>query len=399
MRNPLKKKKKKNVEEEAIPEFLQAEMQHARIGVLYVFSKTDVDGKFGSLFLSSILDTAGSYMGGVGKMEDIKGLSIASKVTSAVKVPANEAVKYFEGQANKGAKSNIPKLEEQTDSKFWAFCKMLWAKLTRDVPASMSNWGALLKTIIKGVVGMVVAAAVPLSGIFDVVSGTAKACQAGFQRVMAWAESRSTSLVDGYPTVIVKAIQKAMNRSIGEGLYTAMKGGVQIGVDVAAAGAGSLVKAIATAIELLAQVIQRIVEIEIFNAFSREAKVHYEARTTSGFTKEPKTFATWLERHAFKVPAIGAIAMNCGYCGSPMQYLAMFNGDNQTISSKDYLSGVSMLARHKQFAADYLNDIGLAFKSADPVVNGALKAAKNYGQINHIKQNKAKDVVMGILTG
>lgn len=91
--------------------------------------------------------------------------------------------------------------------------------------------------------------------------------------------------------------------------------------------------------------------------------------------------------------------LNFGYCRSPMQYFAMFNGDNQTISGKDYLSGVSMLAPHRQFAADYLNDIGLAFKSNDQIVNGALKAAKNYGQINHIKQNKVGNKVMGVLTG
>ncbi len=401
-----KRKKKENVSEETLPQFMQDDMQHARLGVLYIFAHARADGKFGSLFLKSLLDTGGNYMKGAGKFLGDTAVETAGTVTGAAKTPIEQVVKYFE--KDEGAKSNIQKdKEKETASTLWqkitAFLnktvKALWKKLTEDVLADMSKWGSVIKTVIKGIVGKVVAAAVPLSGIFDVVSGCTKAFAAGFQRVMSWLESSSVSMLRGTPVVIVSAVQKAMNRSIGEGLYTAVKGGIQIGVDSVTAGAGSLAKAIATAVELLVQVIQRIVEIELFSAFSREAKVHWNARATSGFTKEPEAFARWMKRYAFKVPAIGALAINCGYCGSPMQYLNLFNDDKSVVSQKDFDAGVAMLARVKRFAADYLNDIGLAFASDDPAVNGALKAAKAYNQKTSIKHNTVGDVVYGILTG
>lgn len=408
-----KKKSKsedKNVDEGHLSQFMQDEMQKSREGVLYIFGKTKVDGKFGSLFLGSILDTSSSYMKGVGTLEGIGALTTTSTVTSVAKVPLSEGVKYFEKQS--GAKYKPPTGDDVSDKekekkniwqKIWQMisdtAKWLWKKLIGSVLAEPGNYGKAIQAVIKFVVSEVTAAAIPLSGIFDVVSGTASAVKAGITKLMAWVEGKSVSFVKGYPTAIIDAINTAMNRSIGAGLYKAVKGGIQIGVDSVAAGAGALAKAIATAIELLYQVIQRIVEIELTKNFCFEAGEYWKARATSGFAKDPEAFGNWMKKYCNKVPALAAVAMNCGYCGSPAQYIAMFDAKGDTINKTDYLGSVQALARLKKFGGDYLNDVGLQFFSDDPVVNGALKAAKDYGQFNHVKQLGAKDVALGVLTG
>ncbi|MEO1492216.1 MAG: hypothetical protein AAFV19_08700 [Pseudomonadota bacterium] len=407
------KNKSNNVSEDKLSDLMQAEMANARLGILYIFSKAEADGKFASLFLGGIADATGNMTGAVGSITELKSVSTTATVISAAKVPLEQGVKKLESNANKGTKSQIQiddsnsdkvksSLDKLVEGKFLTFVKSTWAKLTAflgDKVTDMGNWGKLIKMVIKSIVSAVVEAAVPLSGIFDVVKGTAQALSAGFQRVMSWIETSNAAMIKGHPTLIIGAIQKAMNRSIGEGLYTAIKGGVQIGGDIATAGGGALVKALAAGIETLAQVILRIFELTTFETFCNEAKQHWDARETSGFTRDPKAFATWFKKYVNAVPAIGALAMNCGYCGGPAQYLAMFKDDNSLISQKDFDAGISMLHRHKKFAADYLNDIGLAFKSHDPVVNCALKAAKNFNQKNHISQNGVGDVIYGVLTG
>lgn len=416
----LKKQNKKasnNVSEDTLSDFMQAEMAKARLGVLYIFSKAEVDGKFASLFLGSVADMTGNSFNSAGAMTELKSVSTTATVISAAKVPLEQGVKKLESNANKGTKSKIQEqqstddknsdkikgsLSSMVEGKIMTFIKGLWAKLCAfvgDKATDMANWGKVVKMVVKSVVSAVVEAAVPLSGIFDVVKGTTMALTAGFQRVMSWIETSNTAMIKGHPTVIVGAIQKAMNRSIGEGLYTAIKGGVQIGGDIATVGGGALVKAIAAAIETVAQVVQRIFEMTTFRTFSNEAKMHWEGRETSGFTRDPEAFARWFKKYAMAVPAIGALAMNCGYCGSPAQYLALFKDDKSLLSQKDFNAGIAMLNRHKKFGADYLNDIGLAFKSHDPIVNCALKAAKNFNQKNHISQNGIGDVAYGLLTG
>ncbi|MEM9784599.1 MAG: hypothetical protein AAF899_19285 [Pseudomonadota bacterium] len=398
----------KNVDETELSQFMQGEMQKSREGVLYIFGKTKVDGKFGSLFLGSILDTSNSYMKGVGSLEGISALSTTATVGGIAKIPLSEGVKYAEKQG--GAKYKFPKDQkgDETEAKtvwqkIWnaisETAKWLWDKLVGSVLADPGNYGKALQAIIKFVVSEVTTAAIPLSGIFDVVSGTASAIKAGITKLMAWVEGKSIAFIKGYPTAVMDAINTAMNRSIGAGLYKAVKGGVQIGVDSIAVGAGALVKAIATALELLYQVVQRIAEIELTKNFCYEASVHWKARATSGFTKDPESFGNWMKKYCNRVPALAAVAMNCGYCGSPAQYIAMFDAKGEVLNKSGYLAGVQTLARLKKFGADYLNDVGLQFYSDDPVVNGALKAAKSYGQFNHVKQLGAKDVAIGVLTG
>lgn len=400
MKNPLKGKftKKSNISESDLPDFLQQEMLNARLGVLYVFSNTIPNGNYAKLLLGGAFSTVGNSLGSSGKMLDDKGLDIGGKVVSGAETPIKELVGYFEKTAkppsdNKEKKSLWQKILDF----FSGLPKKIMAKLSEKIP-DMATWGSAIKTIIKGIVGLIVDAATPLSGAMDVVKGTVQACHAGWNRAASWLDERTTSLVTGVGTAIVGAVQRAMDRSLAEGLWNVAKGGTQIGL-TGIAGAGALVKAIASGLELIVAFILRIFEVQKIKEFCKDAKVLWRDRSISKFHHDPVIFSRWFSKYALSVPAIGAVALNCGYCGGPMQYLNMYNGGGKVISQKDFDAGVSMLVRLKRYSAKYLNDTGISFGSHDPVVLGALNAAKDYGKINNIKQNSVSDVMLGILTG
>ncbi|MEM6488477.1 MAG: hypothetical protein AAF677_09470 [Pseudomonadota bacterium] len=399
----FKDKKKNNVSEDTQTQFMQDEMQHARTGVLYVFSHTKVDGVFGTLFLTSTLSSAGSLMTGAGQATDNAGLKWAGFGTGLGVMalgPVGAMVEKENGKPFAFPKDK-PELKTTWDkikAKLAETAKWLWDTFMEGVVAPMSNWGALIKGVISYLTRTLVSEIAPMGGITDLASGIGRIIDSTIQRTKAWVRTRSVAFVKGHPTAIIDAMKTAMDRAIGKGLYTSIKGAVQIGADAALFGAGSLVKAMATAMELLVQVINRICEIETVKAFCGEAKRHWDGRKTSGFTRDPVAFGIWMKKYCNKVPALAATAMNCGYCGSPMQYIAMYNDKHAQISSHEYMAGVKALAELKDYGARYLRACGLNFYSEDAVVNGALKAARNYNKIRHIAQNRTNDVVRGLLT-
>lgn len=416
MKNPFGKKTK-NTKESDLSDFMQAEMAHARLGVLYIFSKTYpnklLDGM--KIGMSGTTSLVGGTLGGTGKLLESDGLKNSGTGVKGGGTLVLEIVKQtLPKGAPKSSKDGSKASSEAWYVKLWNWLKNFFGSIPGMVAAKYqslkvdpTSWGSYLKSAISGIISAIMDAAVPLSGVFDVASGVTKAARAGFNRAATWWDMRVVPLMEGHTKTIIDAVNKSMMMSLGEGLWTAVKGGMQIGLDVTAAGAGTLAKAIATGIEMVVKLVIRICEWMMFDKFREHSEKFWNARNSYPVHTNGKAFNEWFRIAALDVPAIGAIALNCGYCGGPMQYLSMYTASGKPISQKDFDRGTAMLARLKRFSADYLDASGAAtFSSSDPVVKAALKAAVNYGNTpeiygtkRSIKQNKVGDVLYGLVTG
>lgn len=388
---------------------LDADMEHARLGVLYIFGNTHANAGLGRILLSGSSALIGGGLQGAGAMTETPTLGYSGTGVKGAGFALGEIAKLLERKVAPDS-GNGPGPARTLWERLIAFFDgvVKWAGgVYQGMKVNPFAWGAGMKTVVHAVVANIVDAAVPLGGAFDVVKGVSQATKAGFTQLRSWLAAKSVPFRDGHTAAIIEAVQQAMSRSLGEGLWIALKGSAQIGLDLAVAGVGTLAKAIASGLEMVVKYAMRVSEVQIVDNFRQDAARAWRTRNTAKWHKDGPRFNAWFRDYALAVPAIGAVALNSGYCGGPMQYLNMYPTGGQPISQKQFDGGVKMLSRLKGFSKDYLNaTAALGFGSPDKVVHAALDAAKNYGGTpkihggkRSIRQNKASDMIYGLLTG
>ena len=85
-----RKTKKSNVDEDTLSEFMQAEMAHARLGVLYIFSKTEVDGKFAGCGALQVVWTDLAEIRSLAIDPDVQQRGLGKEIVDALIADAKE---------------------------------------------------------------------------------------------------------------------------------------------------------------------------------------------------------------------------------------------------------------------------------------------------------------------
>lgn len=408
--NPFKKAAKwlkktakgtNNVDESEIG--WEGEMAHARLGMLYIFGNARVEPSLLSVWLSGTADMVAGSLSTIGGFEKSEGLKLGGAISKSVSYPITKIEGYAEDAYWKSEQELKKKPEERTlmtkiKDALKEFFKNLWAKLTEKVQTDPGLYFGLIKTVIGAFASMIAKALSPLGDALTIAKGAAQAIKAAWNRVDSWIASRHISFIKGHPTIIIDALNRCMVYSLGEGLWNVLKGSLSIGLEGVMAGAGKIAKLIMAAVEMLTKIIWRIVETVTIDKFCAEAKRYFQNRADVPFHEDQEGFARWFRKYAMAAPIIGVVALNCGYCGGPMHYLNMFNDTGEVITSSQFLKGTSFLSRLKQYGADYQSKAGFTFMSDDKVVNGALKAAKDYAKKTHIKHHSKLDWAYAALT-
>lgn len=382
--------------------FMQPELVHARLGMLYLFSNLKIESNIFTIVLESGFDVAGEALSlgsgsGVEKAGDVLG-KIAKPVVKASGMAESYANRKLEPEGKKAVASSLllgqapaPPQDPQTRAwyvkivevlKNWA--RQLWESICKkfdDITSDPLLFAAeTLNTLVMKLAAKFLAEAIPFikAGV-DIARGLVNTTTAALAKFNEWIAGRNVELLSGSPATIVEAIKRAMWFSVGEGLYGTLKGGANLGLQFATAGASAIASVIVAITETVVKTIWKIIEITRMNNFFRQAREHWQMKDErTGLHTQPIAFNQWFRNYALSIPALSVLALNSGICGDKMHFLAMFKGDNSIVSQSAFDAGCSYVDGLKVWGASYLGGCGFKFSSADPMTSGLLKFATEH---------------------
>lgn len=369
------------------PNFMHENLINARLGVLYLFSHLTVSPRIFNVLLEGGMSIAGGALSYAGASTGLNN-AVATTVSTyqgVVMVPGNEIIDAGWGATKPfilkpDAQTQLMSVMERVKRWFQDVAKGLLESLKEkwkcELPAS------LVKAAINAAVSATQSALASglLSGALDLGKGVVVTVDAAITRFKAWKSSRDVEFGSGHPKMVVDTIHRAMTVSVGEGMWTMLKGAANMGLAAASAGAGLIAGILIAGAEMLAKLFWRLYETSQMRTFFEEAAEHWRNRDAgSALQKQPFAFARWYRKHVLLAPALAVITLNSGICGDKMVYLSMFKDDQSVISSAEFQGGAQHLDGLKVWGVKYLSETGFSFGANDAFVGKLLAFAKGGG--------------------
>ena len=268
-------------------------------------------------------------------------------------------------------RSLIVKLQELVEG----FIEWFKQKIVDDATYPWTLAGSLIKSITMAVVKEVAKAAVPfVSAGKDVLSGLVESFVAIKMKVGAWWERRKIQIIEGHPELLASSIEGVMTKGILKGLWTLLKGAVQVALAATVPGAQSLVSAVATGVEWVIKFCFRLYEQSCLNKFLLEAREALKEERklttkvegqlvlhrTGGLIHDLPKFKAFFQRGCNASPLIAMLTLNSGICGSLMVMMNMFN-DVGVVRQETFDAGNDYFTRLKEYGRDYFQSAGFEF--------------------------------------
>jgi len=371
----------------ATPNFMHENLINARLGVIYLFSHLTVSPRIFNVLLEGGLSIAGGALSYAGASDGLNNATAnaVSNFQGLVMVPGSEIIDAGWGAAKPlilkpDAQTKLMTVMQRVKRWFEDVAKGLLESLKEkwkcELPAS------LVKAAVSAAVNVTQStlAAGLLSGALDLGKGIVVSADAAITRFKAWKSSRDVEFSSGHPKMVVDTIHRAMTVSIGEGMWTLLKGAANMGLAAASAGAGLIAGVLIAGAEMLAKLFWRLYETSQMRTFFSEAAEHWRNKDSGGaLHRQPFAFARWYRKHVLLAPALAVITLNSGICGDKMVYLSMFEDDQSVISTAEFQAGVAHLDALKVWGAKYLGETGFSFGANDAMVGKFLQFAKGGG--------------------
>ncbi|MDO9360332.1 MAG: hypothetical protein Q7T70_15245 [Polaromonas sp.] len=277
------------------------------------------------------------------------------------------------------------KLLEVLYSLVTSFVEWLKGKLQEFMDNKIEVGADYVKKIVTKVVESVAKEALPfVSAGMDLAQGMYQSFQAIRMKVGAWLERRKIRITDGHPALLASRIEKCMSMDILSGLYTLIKGAVQMALAFLAAGAQGLISALTAGVEWCIKFIMRLMERSAIKSFLELAKDTYvaekklrdaaknntgaEMHATGGIINDLEKFKEFYQKGCSASPLIAMLTINSGICGSQWQLQQMIGAVDE-IDQKEFNSGTKYFTRLKDYGTNYLKDSGFEFKATHEVLS------------------------------
>jgi len=360
--------------EAAMPDVLRADMDNARLGVLYLFGHTEVSSNIFNVALEGGLSVAGSAL-------SYGGQDSAATNLGTVMVPGSALLDAAETGARGAATPELGTMRARFLAWLEDFAKKIITALKEkfgDIDVTL----AAIKNLLNVLAGVFLKNAAPfISAGLDIFKGLANTGDATVRRLKSWWQGRGVAVLPGHPSVVVDAIKKAMTLSIFEGLYQVLKGAGGVGLEFLTGAASTIINIVVAITETVIKIIWRLVEIGRMKTFFREARRHWQTHGigASAFHRDYVRFNRWYKQYALSIPALAILTLNSGICGDKMRFLRMFKADDTVVSQADFDKGVTYVDGLKANGARLLDACGYDFGSDDKMVGSLLSFAKTHG--------------------
>jgi hypothetical protein len=208
-----------------------------------------------------------------------------------------------------------------------------------------------------------------LGGVADLLPGFVQTAKASLIRFNTWSNYRKVKLNSGHPEAVVSSLLSAMNQDILSGVWSMMKGALNVGLAAVTAAASSIASIVVAVFELIVKIIYRLMERRYIKKVLSEAAAFWAGSSAeSGLHMEPFKFTNWFRNSVLRHPALAVVVLNSGYCGDKMAWLAMVKAqasESQITPAQqaEFNLGVEYLDKLKEYGAGWLKDSGLKFKT------------------------------------
>ncbi len=346
-------------------------MDNARLGVVYLFSKIEPVPNLVSVAVDGLLSIGSQGSSALGK-----GMIDAGKEVAKASGGAIEKVSWKEstGTGHKGALGSTEAFRR------WAVD--ILQKIVTEIRIKFKEpkfYVAQLKGVVMAFTRIFAKEAAPfVKGAFDIVKGLAKATPLIIDRLRMWAKGKDVEFVSGHPAIVVDALKTAMTISIFEGLYSVIKGAVDMSLTAITAGASVLAKVVIAFVETAVKIVWRLFELFRMEQFCGWCRTAWAQRDNSNAPhRNPAAFAKVYKKYAIQVPAIAALTLGSGICGDKMRFIGLYSSDGSVISQKTFDSGVSIIDKHlKPYSGVLLRNMGFGIIIADKMVKNLIDKAK-----------------------
>lgn len=312
-----------------------------------------------------------------------------SKALAMMEAHPKAAIAFFPASAVAVVGSVVvdlmQKLLEVLYSLVTGFVEWLKGKLQEFMDNPIEVGADIVKKIVMKVVEEVAKECVPfVSAGMDLAQGLYQSFQAIRMKVGAWLERRKIRITEGHPALLASRIEKCMSMDIMSGLWTLIKGAVQMALAFLAAGAQGLIAALTSGVEWCIKFIMRLIERSAINSFLKLARDTYlaekkirdaakdntgaEMHATGGIINDLEKFKEFYQKGCSASPLIAMLTINTGICGSQWQLQQMIGAIDE-IGQKEFDSGTKYFTRLKDYGTGYLKDSGFEFNATHEVLS------------------------------
>lgn len=270
----------------------------------------------------------------------------------------------------------------------------------------------IVNQVVGAAVKYVLKAAVPfIGGALNLKDGVMQVISAAKQRIQALLLRRKFVIQPGHPEVLANTIETTMNWSMAKGLWSALKGAAELGLTFISAGASVLANVVAAAMEFIIKTLMRLDEAEAMQEQLKLARDQYAAcseqnprdpthvRPKDGsLATDAGKFTEFYQGMCDASPCIPILTLNSSICGSLTDMIKLFDDTSSgtVISQASFNAATEYFKALKIFGNQYLQQSGFRFVSNDPKVSAILAhAVKHHGEANISGWDKA----LGLLGG
>ena len=348
------------------PAFMQSKLNDSRRGVLYVLGHIDIDTEVFSVVLDSAQAITGAALGLQKEISGVKDFELAQTCVSEHGVSFS-SVLAFGSQVrddfgkNTAARQGFHRVKDQ----IWSFVQSVWKSL-KDNFINVELGCGVLRLIANAGLEMLKPV---LGGVAEVLPGFIQTAKASLIRFKTWSNYRKVKLNSGHPEAVVSSLLSAMTQDILSGVWSMMKGALNVGLAAVTAAASSIASIVVAVFELIVKIIYRLMERRYIKKVLSEASAFWAGSSAeSGLHMEPFKFTNWFRNSVLRHPALAVVVLNSGYCGDKMAWLAMVKAqasESQITPAQqaEFNLGVEYLDKLKEYGAGWLKDSGFKFKT------------------------------------
>lgn len=305
-----------------------------------------------------------------GALKAPTGPGTKGKIVKAAKVAGSVVVDTFK------------KLYDLVESLVIGLVKWVYEKFKKAMDDPLEALYGQIKFWLKAVIKNVAQSAAPFVGAgFDIADGLIDSFKAIKQKVGAWMLRKHINIMEGHPSRLCERIEDAMENAILAGLWSVIKGAVQMALAATIPGIQSLVSAMTSGVEAIIKLVLKIIERGRIKRFLQKARKLYETErllrvekfddlanhkvvtmhTSGGLIHDIERFNAFYKEGCEASPIIAMLTINTGLCGSQWQMQNLLDTPGAKLAQKQFDKGTKYFDKLKKYGYGYLKECGFNF--------------------------------------
>lgn len=361
--------------------YAEGGLENARLGVLYLFAKSNRDSYVLTAMDSALAMAVPTYAfygeqvklaadPGAGALFAHQPPTMANVAGREVNVQTIEKtiVKLF----LEGVRSCIAVLEfwRKTPPHDESLADRIMAYAKTGLLGDLAHLAEkVAKTVAKSIIPL-------FKSTYELHEALAASVARARDRYRIYVAGKGVAIREGFPRLTVDGVKSGLNGALWTSLLKSLSHAGLFILDVASLvgsatlGVAQSIFGMATSmVEEIARTALKLYEIHVTDRFMKEAKAYYgKAASNDSIHRRPEAFDAWYGAAVERVPAIAAYTLASGICGDKMRLLRMVDSKGSAMTQAQYDKAFAYLELVGKEAAGVMKQ-GVVIRSTDPTVH------------------------------